>query len=105
MSAVETKDEGTREDAPDAEENGQVLLFNRKFEGEKITDYRINFGGNVELGDKAVIDALTLNSEVTLIVKGRVTSRGHKMKTAKDSKGSAVSSSTVVIESVTLDEA
>lgn len=95
--------EPARTDAPAEEDGGQLLVFDKKFEGVKITDYRLHFGGNVELGDKELIDALKLDEEVTLIVKGRVVGRGHKTKTAKDSKSSAVSSSTVVIETVTLD--
>lgn len=91
---------------PKTEEGGQVLLFNTKFEGVKVSDFRLNFGGNVELGDKALIDALKLDEEVTLVVRGRVRGRGHKMKTSKDgASGSAVSSATIVIDTVTLDEA
>lgn len=95
--------EAATNDAPKAEEGGQVLLFDKKFEGVKISDYRLNFGGNVELGDPELIKALVLDEEVTLIVRGRVTGRGHKTKTAKDQKSTAVSSSTIVIETVTLD--
>lgn len=103
MSAAEDQQgpDGPKEDA-----SGQVLLFSGKFEGVKVADYRLNFGGNVELGDKELIDALKLDEEVTLIVKGRVRSRGHKMKNAKDdSKGTAISSSTIVIDSVALEQA
>lgn len=96
MSAVE--------DDQQEEATGQVLLFNTKFEGTKVTDFRLHFGGNIELGDKDLIDALKLDDDVTLIVKGKVRSRGHKLKSAKDgAKSEAVSSATVVIDTVTLD--
>ena len=94
---------GEPAEAPKVEEGGQVLLFDKKFEGVKITDYRLNFGGNVELGDPELIKALALDEEVTLIVKGRVVSRSHKTKTAKDAKSTAVSSSAIVVETVTLE--
>lgn len=90
---------------PEEEAGGQVLLFTGKFEGVKVDDFRLNFGGNIALGDKTLIDALTLNEEVTLVVKGTVRSRGHKMKAVKDgAKGSAVSSATIVIEEVALED-
>lgn len=95
-----------KDDAPKEEPGGQVVLFTSKFEGVKVDDFRVNFGGNVELGDPKLIEALKLDEDVTLIVKGKVRSRGHKLKNAKDgAKGSAVSSATIVIDSVTLDEA
>lgn len=101
----DTKAEG-EDDSPQAEAGGQVLLFTGKFEGVKVDDFRLNFGGNIMLGDKALIDALKLDEDVTLIVKGKVRSRGHKLKAAKDgAKGSAVSSATVVIDTVALEEA
>lgn len=99
MSAVETPAE------PKVEETGQVVLFNAKFEGQKVTDHRLNFGGNIALGDPEVIKALTLNGEAVLVVKGYVAGRGHKMKSGKDGgRSGAVSSSTFIVESVTLDE-
>lgn len=96
--------EPQNEEAPAEEAGGQLLAFTGKFEGVKVADFRLNFGGNIELGDPDLIKALTLDEDVTLIVKGKVRSRGHKMKNAKDgTKSTAVSSATVVIDTVTLD--
>lgn len=91
-------------DKPESEDGGQVVLFNKaRFEGQKVTDYALSFGGNIQIGDPDLVKALTLGAEVTLRIQGHVQSRGHKMKDGKDSKG-AVSSATLVVESVTLDE-
>lgn len=90
---------------PKVEEGGQVLLFNEKFEGKRITDFSLNFGGNIPLGDPDLIRALKLDNEATLVVKVRVVSRGHRTKKGKDGGTvGAVSSSNVVVESVALDE-
>lgn len=90
---------------PKEEAGGQLLAFTGKFEGVAVKDFRLNFGGNIELGDKALIDALKLDEDVTLVVKGKVRSRGHKLKAAKDgAKSSAVSSATIVIDTVALEE-
>lgn len=100
MEAV--KDEQDAEVKEEA--GGQLVAFTGKFEGVKVDDFRLNFGGNVELGDPALINALKLDEDVTLIVKGKVRQRSHKLKNAKDgAKGSAVSGATLVIDSVTLD--
>lgn len=90
---------------PEEEEGGKLVLFG-KFEGERVVDARLNFGGNIALGDPKVIEALKLNGEAVLVVKGYVASRGHKMKAGKDGgRSGAISSSTFIVESVTLDEA
>ena len=100
MSALETK----REDGPATDEGGQVLLFTSKFEGVKVTDFKLNFSGNIAIGDQKLIEALALDEEVTLIVRGRVNGRGHKTKNVKDgAKSEAVSSSTILIETVALE--
>lgn len=84
---------------------GQVLLFNEKFEGKRVTDFTLNFGGNIQLGDPDLIRALKLDSEATLIVKVKVVSRGHRVKKGKDGGTvGAISSSNVTVESVALDE-
>ena len=62
-------------DAPPAEEE-QLALF----EGQRITKNTVNFSGNNEILEKALVDVLTLDSEVTLIVKAKVVSRGLKGK-------------------------
>lgn len=93
------------EAAPPAEESGQLLAFTQKFEGQRVVDYRLNFGGNVALGDPKIIDSLKLNGEAVLVVKVKTVSRGHKIKTGKDGGTiGAVSSSNVTVESVALDE-
>lgn len=105
MSAVEEKTETKREDGPKSDETGQILLFTSKFEGVKVTDFRLNFSGNVAIGDKDIIEAVALDEEVTFIVKGRVNGRGHKTKNVKDgAKSEAISSSTILIETVALYE-
>lgn len=102
MAAAENQQPGEGEKTE--EPGGQVVLFG-KFEGQRVTDARLNFGGNIALGDPKVIEALKLNGEAVLIVKGYVASRGHKMKSTKDGgRAGAVSSSTFIVESVALDE-
>jgi hypothetical protein len=87
------------------EPTGQVLLFKERFEGQKVTDYRLAFGGKVELGDAELIEALKLGREVTLRVVGRVMTRNHTLKKEDGMPTSeTVSSATVVIETVSLDE-
>lgn len=103
MSAVEQTDETTVDD-----KSGQVLLFpGQKFEGVKVTDYTLNIGGNIQLGDPELIKALTLGEEVTLRVKAHVVSRGHRLKKGKDNsdKHAAVSSANIVIDAVSLEDA
>lgn len=91
---------------PQEDEGGQLVMFNQKFEGVRVVDHRLNFGGNVALGDPEVIKSLKLDDEVTLIVKGKIAGRGHKTKKGKDGGSiGAVSSSTLIIESVALDAA
>ena len=87
MAAAEDKQE------PEVEAGGQVMLFTQKFEGVKVSDYTVNFGGNIPLGDPELIKALTLGEEVTLRVKAHVQSRGHRLKAGKDNadKSAAVS--------------
>lgn len=100
MAAAETKHEGE----PEIGEGGQVILFTGKFEGVKVTDFAVNFSGNIPIGYPELIKSLALDEEVTLIVKGRVTSRSHRKKNAKDgAKSEAVSSSTVLVQSIALE--
>lgn len=91
--------------APKEEAGGQLVAFTQKFEGQRVVDYRLNFGGNVAIGDPALIEALKLNGEATLVVKVRTVSRGHKVKAGKDGGVvGAISSSNVTVETVALDE-
>jgi hypothetical protein len=72
------------------------------FEGHHVTDHRLNFAGNVELGGD-VVREMSLGAEVRLEVVGHVISRGHKE--VRDKEGNlvgTVSSSTLVVEGVGL---
>lgn len=93
------------QDEPKVEEGGQLVAFTQKFEGVRVVDYRLNFGGNVALGDPKLIEALKLGNEATLVIKVKVVSRGHGTKKGKDGGTvGAISSSNVTVESVALDE-
>lgn len=93
------------QEAPPEGAGGQTLLFMPKFEGVKVTDFTVNVGGNIPLGDPELIKRLTLGEEVVLRVKAHVVSRGHRLKKGKDNdKQAAVSSANIVVDSITLDE-
>lgn len=100
--------EAAEKDPPEVPEGngGQTLLFIPKFEGVKVTDFTINVGGNIAIGDPELIKRLTLGEEVTLRVKAHVQSRGHRLKAGKDNadKKAAVSSANIVVDAITLDE-
>jgi hypothetical protein len=97
--------EAAAPDGPQEETGGQLVAFNVKFEGQRIVEHRVKFSGNLVLGDPDLVKALKLNDEVTLVVKGHVDGRNHKMKNGKDGgRSGAGSSSAFVIESVALDE-
>ena len=71
------------------------------FEGHRITEHRLNFVGNVPLIDSDLVKEMKLGGEFELVIRGRVTSRGHKALTDKEgNKLGAVSASTLYIESV-----
>jgi hypothetical protein len=78
------------------------------FEGCRVTDYRLNFGGNVPLGDLELIKQLKLNNNatVTLEIDVEVVSAGGKK--TKDGEGNVtgtVKSSNVVVKAVRLADA
>lgn len=89
--------------APDPEPERQAVQL-PLFEKCRITKYTVNFGGNVEIGDMDLIDALKLNKEAELTIRVRVASRGHKVQ--RDGEGNVtgtVSSSNLVVERIALD--
>lgn len=91
---VEPNEEATKE--PPAKTIALPL-----FEGYRVVDHTLNFGGNIKLADQDVIDSMKLGSEVAIIVRGRVVSRKHNGK--DDGEGNrlgASSSSTVIVESI-----
>lgn len=92
----ETPAEGT----PEAQEE-TVTLNLTLFEGYRPVKATLNFGGNIEIRNPDVAQALKLGREVTLVVRGEVRSRGHK-KTGEGKDAAA--SSTVVVSSVELHE-
>lgn len=87
-------------DAP-AEEPEAKPKQGALFEGFRVTEHRLNFGGNVLLVDADVIRSAKLGAEVEIVVRGRISSRGHKAQT--DSEGNklgATSSSTLIVQSI-----
>lgn len=72
------------------------------FEGFRVTEHRLNFGGNVLIVDADVVKAMKLDSgEVELVVRGYVASR--KFKGKKDTDGNKVGAeamSVLIVESV-----
>lgn len=71
------------------------------FEGYRVDEHRLNFVGNVPLVDAEIVKQIKLGGDFELVIRGRVTNRGHKAKTDKEgNKLGAVSSSTLYIESV-----
>lgn len=72
------------------------------FEGYRVAEHTLNFGGNIKVADQDVIDGLKLGQEITMVVRGRVVSR--KFNGKDDAEGNrlpASSASTVIVESIT----
>lgn len=71
------------------------------FEGHKVGELRLNFSGNTLVVDKDTADALKLDEEIELVVRGRVVSATHRA--ARSAGGTSVADSRAVfIESVEL---
>lgn len=51
------------------------------FEGQRIVKNTINFSGNNEVLEAALVEKLKLDAEVVLVVRAKVVSRGFKGKT------------------------
>lgn len=84
-----------------AEETKAPQLELPGFEGHRVNELRVNFSGNTLVTSGEVADALELDGEVELIVKGRVVSATHRA--ARDAGGTKVAKSAAVfIESVEL---
>lgn len=70
------------------------------FEGHRVTEHRLNFAGNVPVTSEVAKD-LKLGAEVTLVIKGYVTTRAHKGLKDKDgNRLGASSSSAFVVQTV-----
>lgn len=70
------------------------------FEGHRVTEHRLNFGGNVPITGE-VAKEMKLGAEVTLTIKGYVTSRNHKGLKDKDgNRLGASSSAALIVQSV-----
>lgn len=71
------------------------------FEGFRVTEHRLNVGGNIALVDADVIKELKLGAEVELVVRGYISTRGHKgLKDGEGNRVGAVSSSTLIVQSI-----
>lgn len=71
------------------------------FEGYRVGEHTLNFGGNIKLSDQDVVDKLKLGQEVAIVVRGRVVSRRFNGKDdAEGNRLPASSASTVIVESI-----
>lgn len=96
--APEAPPETPENETPEAQ---TVTLNLTLFEGYRPVKATLNFGGNIEITNPDVAQALKLGREVDLIIRGEVRSRSHK-KTGEGKD--AVASSVVVVSSVELHE-
>lgn len=73
------------------------------FEDHRVTELRLNFSGNTLVSDPDMAEALKLDGEVELVVRGRVVSATHRA--GRDAGGTKVAKSAAVyVESVELAE-
>lgn len=99
-SPAEATDEPTK---PVEDVESKTVVQLPLFEKQRITKFTVNFGGNIEIGDLDLINALKLNQNAELVIKVNVASRGHKRQ--RDGEGNVtgtVSSSNLVVESIRL---
>lgn len=73
------------------------------FEGYRVSEHRIAFAGNAVIDDLDVLELMHLKSgEVRLVVTGKVVARKHK-KLEKDGNPTGLeSTTTLLVESVSL---
>ena len=76
------------------------------FEGHRVTDNEVSFGGSITLEDLDLVKSMKLNGEFELVVRGRINTRTHRVK--RDEAGNVVKTTSVsnlVVESVTAYDA
>lgn len=95
MSAVAASPEATSEEQQQEQPSNLTQL--PLFEGHRVIEARMNFGGNIAITDADLAKTLKLGAEVEFVIRGRVVSRGHK---SKGDERQAVSSANVVVDEI-----
>ena len=86
-----------------ADETRQLRL--PTFEGQRITDHRLYFSGDIPIEDDTITARMKLNEEVRLLVWGRIVTRKHSIK--RDGEGyvtAVINGATVLVEGVAVAE-
>lgn len=78
MSVAAAEEQTSSE--PQAEPQAEPVPLSQLplFEGHRVIEARMNFGGNIAITDPEFAKSLKLGAEVEFVIRGRVVSRGHK---------------------------